>query len=497
MTESMIPMTILPMTFLFVLLIILIAKAPKTGAWIVGGLIFLFPLLLYRLAMTGALAHEEAIPVVVVPVTFLFVLMVILLAKAPKAGVGLIIALVVMGLVGLFLWPLSYHRRVAIENHELSDGKFPVTQDATVWVEQSAADGSSTVATVQEFDRVFKTSEPAPAPELLPPVPIRQEPITPPAVSPIWSEGVEQEFDADVYPSQLAAIRAMGSRMDKAIRGLVKDANSPQQITLFQEGRDPALLTALKGAIQQVWPQTPCGIEAEMRNIRPNEIGIEVHFHEQDMQPAPWAQSPDVKTASGRIEVRTFITDGQVAADRGFVEKPWVQDFATFASTRPQQHFIVARSNGTCTSEGEANQQALDDARARLTESLGKRVQAGAGRLPQPAITTTDVLDGGFVIDRFAQSFEGSAGRIWRQALLIDVSGPKLAQLAGQKTHEFRKMRESWARMGFSVIGVIVLIGVIYFFLNMATMGYYEWSLRIAGVVLAIVAIISVLMVVQ
>ena len=43
--------------------------------------------------------------------------------------------------------------------------------------------------------------------------------------------------------------------------------------------------------------------------------------------------------------------------------------------------------------------------------------------------------------------------------------------------------------MGLSAVGVLVLIGVIYFFLNMATMGYYEWSLRIAGVVLAIVAV--------
>ena len=48
-----------------------------------------------------------------------------------------------------------------------------------------------------------------------------------------------------------------------------------------------------------------------------------------------------------------------------------------------------------------------------------------------------------------------------------------------------------------SVVGVLVLIGAIYFFLNMATMGYYEWSLRIAGIVLAIIAIISVLMIVQ
>ena len=58
-------------------------------------------------------------------------------------------------------------------------------------------------------------------------------------------------------------------------------------------------------------------------------------------------------------------------------------------------------------------------------------------------------------------------------------------------------IRVTWARMGFSAIGVIVLIGAIYFFLNMATMGYYEWSLRIAGIVLAIVAVISILMVVR
>jgi hypothetical protein len=117
--------------------------------------------------------------------------------------------------------------------------------------------------------------------------------------------------------------------------------------------------------------------------------------------------------------------------------------------------------------------------------------------LPLPTITTQDVLQGNFIVDRFAQSFSGSAGRIWRQALLIDVSGSKLAQLAKAKTHESRQMRETWARMGFSVIGVVLLIGIIYFFLNMATMGYYEWSLRIAGIVLAIVAIFSILMIVR
>jgi hypothetical protein len=175
---------------------------------------------------------------------------------------------------------------------------------------------------------------------------------------------------------------------------------------------------------------------------------------------------------------------------------PWVENFATFASTRPQQAFIIARSLGTCTSESEANQQALDDARARLTEAIGNRGGRKLG-LSAPPITATDVLQGGFIVDRFAQSLEGSVGKIWRQALLIDVSGPKLAQLSKAKVGEYRQVRESYARMALSVVGVVLLIGVIYFFLNMATMGYYEWSLRIASVVLAVVAVISILMVIQ
>ena len=103
MSPSIIPMVIVPLTFLFVLLIILIAKAPKAGAWVVGGLLLLAPMFLWRFAAAGALAHPEAIPLFVVPVTFLFVLLVILLAKAPKVGVGLIVAIVVMVVARLVL----------------------------------------------------------------------------------------------------------------------------------------------------------------------------------------------------------------------------------------------------------------------------------------------------------------------------------------------------------------------------------------------------------
>jgi hypothetical protein len=331
--------------------------------------------------------------------------------------------------------------------------------------------------------------------QVIPPAPVLPAPA--PTPSPIWSEGIEQELHADVYPSKAAAIRVLGSKLEGPIRERMPDLVSDPQIVLFQQEHDRGLIVELKNALERVRPDVAYVIEAQLRNIQPNEMGVTLRLTDVGSEPAAWAQSPEVKVTSGRIEVNLFGADSPVTLQERFVEKPWLDDFATFANTRPEQHFIVARSLGTCTSEGEANQQALDDARVRLSEVLGTRTEWRFGRLPEPTITTTEVLEGRFLVDRFAQSFEGAAGRIWRQALLIDVSGSKLVQLAEHKAREARSTRMSWARMGLSVVGVLVLIGAIYFFLNMATMGYYEWSLRVAGIVLAIIAIISILMIVQ
>jgi hypothetical protein len=91
------------------------------------------------------------------------------------------------------------------------------------------------------------------------------------------------------------------------------------------------------------------------------------------------------------------------------------------------------------------------------------------------------------------QSLEGSAGKIWRQALLVDTSAEKLKNLARQKAIIAQARKTGFAKMFFSILGLIVLITVVYVFLNAATKGYYAWSLRIAGVVFALVVIILLL----
>jgi hypothetical protein len=114
-------------------------------------------------------------------------------------------------------------------------------------------------------------------------------------------------------------------------------------------------------------------------------------------------------------------------------------------------------------------------------------------RVPNPftqKVFSKDIHEGGFILDRFAQSFEGTAGRIWRKALLIDASAGKLKQLAQRKSLMARARKMTWARMLLSIVGLLVLISLVYAFLNAATKGYYVWSLRIAGIVLALVVII-------
>jgi hypothetical protein len=488
MTSAILPMIVVLLTFLFVLLIILVAKAPKAAAWVIGGLVLLTPILLYRLGMARALAHKGSLPVFIVPVTFLFVLLVILLAKAPKAALGLLAAILVMGAVGLFVAMPASRRRVA---YAPRGEEYAIAQ-----IGQQAERGTGSAVVIPESDRVFDgfVQEPSGLVQRLPSRPRSSASSTP---SPIWSEGVEQEFDADEYPSKRAAVRALGSRIDEAIGQAAGDGVAPVFISIFQEGNDRELAAELVSVVQEQFPEAKCGVEAGLRNAEDGEVGITLYLSDLRLEPAEWAGSPRESSSSGRVEATVFGQGGTTSVGRRFVEKPWVVDFASFANSRPGKKYAIARSRQTCTSENDAMEQALADAAVLLTRMIGEEMR-GAGPLGSAVqVTSTDVLGGDIIVDRFVQGLFGSASKIWRSALLIDTSGPKLAWLIEGKSRAAHSVRMTWARMIGSAFGVVALIAVIYFFLNMATRGYYEWSLRIAGIVLAIVAVVSVLMVVR
>ncbi|MDI9431851.1 MAG: hypothetical protein QM570_09040 [Planctomycetota bacterium] len=448
--ESTIPVACVVLVFLFILQIILIDRMPKVGVWVVGSLILLAPILLWRFVAAGGFAGTDAaIPLIGVSVTFLFILLVILLVKAPKVGAGLIVALVVMGVLGFFvMMPVVSHRSV----HTVTAVAQPV----------------------------------APAP--------------PQAPSPIWSEGVEHQFEADIYPSALAAAEALGRRLVGPIQTVAAEPNVPVRIVLFQEGNDRQVVSTLQRILERELSAIPCSVEADLRNIRPGEVGLTLRSEARVQEEVPRDQGTGLtiveRVMGGRITGTVFTDERRASAGADYIDKPWANNFSSFVAGKPDGHFLIARSREACTSENEARQQAIRDACDQLSSIAGQKWTPVPGR-PPLTVSSHDVQEGGFILDQFVQSFDGSAGRIWRQAILLDASGSKLAWLQSRKTVEVHEERVTWARMILSALGVLIVIVVTYLFLNMATRGYYVWSLRIAGVVLAIAAIVSILLVLR
>jgi len=253
-------------------------------------------------------------------------------------------------------------------------------------------------------------------------------------VSPIWLPGVEDQFEADVYPSRQSAERALGLR------------------TKDQTG------------------------------VNLNTVVMETH-------PALWSGGPESQLSSGRVEATVAGNNQQAAINANFVEKPWVENFADFVNRNPKDKWILALSQESCVSQAEAEQQAMSNACGQVAYLLNQMPRQRFGAKGEITVTGADIGNNSFIADKFAQSFDGTAGRIWRQAILINASQDKLAALASQKKLAHQSWRTTWIHELVSVAGMAILICVVYLFLNAATRGYYTWSLRIAAVVLVLAGI--------
>ncbi|MGB2865574.1 MAG: hypothetical protein WBC05_19745 [Sedimentisphaerales bacterium] len=310
----------------------------------------------------------------------------------------------------------------------------------------------------------------------------------------IWLPGIEDEFEADVYPSKLSAVRSLGLHIGKPVRQVFGET-LPSGIILFKGAHERGLIEEFGRAIARTFPDTQWKVAPETVAVQPDEVGIRVDLVKVQTHAAPWLSGSENEMTSGTIQASVLSGDQQASMKAEFVDKPWAEDFSGFLNTRPNGRFIIAKSTESCMTEAEANQQAVQNACAQVADMLGQTSPRRDGipiSFAKP-VNSADILEGGFILDRFVQSFQGTAGKIWRQALLVDASAEKLKNLAQRKAIIARARKRSFAGMFFSIIGLIVLITVVYVFLNAATKGYYVWSLRIAGFVFALVVIIILL----
>ncbi len=311
----------------------------------------------------------------------------------------------------------------------------------------------------------------------------------------IWLPGIEDEFEANVYPSKLSAVRSLGLRISEPVQQVFGGQTSLGGIILFQGAHDRDIVEEFGRAIAQAIPHTKWSIEPETVAVQTDEVGIRLDIMKVQTHPAPWLSESDSKITSGIIQASVLAANKQASIKADFVEKPWIEDFSGFLNTRPNSRFIIAKSADSCMTQAEANRQAVENACAQVTKMLDQ-VSRRLSKIPVPftlPVNSDDILKGDFILDRFVQSFKGTAGRIWRQALLIDASAEKLAELARRKAVMARARKMTWARMSLSIVGLLVLIIVVYAFLNAATKGYYVWSLRVAGIALALITIILLL----
>jgi len=310
----------------------------------------------------------------------------------------------------------------------------------------------------------------------------------------IWLPGIEDEFEADVYPSKLSAVRSLGLHIGEPVRQVFGEI-SPSGIILFQGAHDRGLIEEFGRAIAKTFPDANWTIAPETVAVQSDEVGIRIDLVNVQTHAAPWLSGSENGMTSGTIRASVLAGDRQSSMSAEFVDKSWVEDFSGFLNTRPASRFIIAKSAESCMTEAEANQQAVQNACTQVADMLGHVSQRLSGvpvSFARP-VNSTDILEGNFILDRFVQSFQGTAGKIWRQALLVDASAEKLKNLAQRKAIIARTRKTSFARMLFSILGLIVLITVVYAFLNAATKGYYVWSLRVAGFVFALVVIILLL----
>lgn len=313
----------------------------------------------------------------------------------------------------------------------------------------------------------------------------------------IWLPGIEDEFQADIYPSKLAAIRSLGLRIAEPVKQVYGET-SPSGFVLFQGAHERGLLEEFAKAITRTFTDTKWTIAPETVAVQPDEVGIRIDIVNVHTHPAPWMSGSENEMTTGTVRASVLAGDRQASMSAEFVDKPWVEDFSGFLNTRPDSRFVIAKSAQSCLTEAEANQQAVQNACSQVADMIGQTLPQRPRRSGVPVsfvkpVNSTDILEGNFILDRFVQSLEGSAGKIWRQALLVDTSAEKLKNLARQKAIIAQARKTGFAKMFFSILGLIVLITVVYVFLNAATKGYYVWSLRIAGVVFALVVIILLL----
>jgi len=270
-------------------------------------------------------------------------------------------------------------------------------------------------------------------------------------------------FEADVYATAGEAVEALASRVAESACLVSGDLDGPSRLVVLHTSRLD-LASDFEGALSRLMPSTRVSRGAVADGGGANTV--ELTFS------AAIARGPAAggDAEEGACEARLRLGDADKLHRVNCAGKPWVSDFSDYTDAHPDATLICVRSCNACTSAEEAHAEAVNAAAARIDALLKEEPGRHDGALDP--VSSRDVERHFGIVDRFAQCFEGVAGSIWREALLVGVSPAKIASYAAKQRGASRIHPDTWWHRMVRVVGVLVAIALLHLLIHKMALVY-------------------------
>ncbi|HEV8290402.1 MAG TPA: hypothetical protein VGP94_00695 [Tepidisphaeraceae bacterium] len=302
----------------------------------------------------------------------------------------------------------------------------------------------------------------------------------------IWKLEPDQVASADVFPSLHAAVSGLATRLVNDIRQRDRNRN----ITYFSCSGDLGTESeALIATVMEAFPEAKLG-ELTRERAATDSAALAIVARIQGTEPTR--------------TLRLTATSGTIVFNQSanIQNKPWVYDLNSFAEANPGHNYILGRSSTPALSAEDARRQA----RRAAAREIAPLVIAG---YPQLSVTPphgdhqwiirhleNQLELGKFNRKEFVQRLNLlNSGQSYRAAVLVDASPENLRQVQSTISKEYSSSSRRVRHVGLGTVGMGLVICLVYLFLNWATRGYFQMSLRLAAFLMLIAGVLVIVMI--
>ncbi len=293
----------------------------------------------------------------------------------------------------------------------------------------------------------------------------------------LWQNNLEEEFVADTYSSTSAAAYGLGTQLYDVILAALEN-QPPQKINIRElDNSDFMVLERLREGLSGKFEDAKVVIN-RLDTPSPDNISIRLEIEEERSSQtlsypndSSYSVITEIPSQAGTVRAIVHTGDDKHIKEVRYDRRQWIHDTDAFRSQVGIGSWAVYASSQPAVSKEQALNEAFQLAQQYITEKIGLH-----------STQLNDERVHGFVIDEYSQRLQGLSGPIWRAAVLLDVSPEHLQTLQQSEAAVARHVRKTWIYRIFSLAGMILLISILYAFVNALTKGYYSVIIGIIAI---------------